>query len=401
MKLRVTYENLNLKVENKVAKVFRVAPFGIPAGISESLITAAGGMIVGSAPSTPSELAAPVSSGMQLTSDLTQAQKMKWVAAAVGGTIDLYNKSGVQLEAGDVCIFDKANALSCKTTTSEADRRAYCVATETIAVNALGKFVTGGLQTVKVTGNVAIGNALITSTTAGRAKANGGSKQNGMIGFAVTAFTGSTGTVTAFLCPDIFRAGAAVNPVASAVSTDAASLVLNCGSGADRLAVVFILSLSAQGPTIGGSAMTLKRNAQTIAGWYMDVFYKVAPSTGNQTIAGLATWNVCIAMSFDGVNQATPFGTEAATNGSSAAPSATITDGVPGDMLLSLFAIDSTSVAVSSYGSGQTEINKKTGGTYGRVAASKKDVTVASEVGSAVLASSVGWGEIGVRIIPS
>lgn len=112
--------------------------------------------------------------------------------------VELTNRSGASVAAGDVVILDTANDSSF-TTTATADAVVVIgVADETIANAALGKVQVGGLATVATTGAISRGDRLATSTTAklAKGKADGGA---GDFALAVTGHAGPTGSVTALL----------------------------------------------------------------------------------------------------------------------------------------------------------------------------------------------------------
>lgn len=112
----------------------------------------------------------------------------------------LSNTSGASRSAGDVVAQDTATANSFTTTTTQGDMRAvFVVVDSSIASTAAGYVAGYGIATVNVQGNVALGRYLRTSTTAGRAEDAGADVVAGVFGRALTAFTGSSGTVTALL----------------------------------------------------------------------------------------------------------------------------------------------------------------------------------------------------------
>jgi hypothetical protein len=116
------------------------------------------------------------------------------------GRIDatLTNKSGSNLTAGAVIIFDGSNDNAFTTTTTELDRRVLGVITEDIDNEATGNVLVAGIASVQVLGTVARMEALITSTTAGKAKGSGNySMSPGCIGFALEA--GTDTTITAMI----------------------------------------------------------------------------------------------------------------------------------------------------------------------------------------------------------
>jgi hypothetical protein len=116
------------------------------------------------------------------------------------GTVEpeLTNQSGGTLTAGAVVIADASNDSSFTTTTTADDPLVIGVVMESIANAAAGRVATAGIVTVNVQGNVARGDFLSTSTTAGRAKSAGGARNAGTFARALTAYAGGgAGTVTA------------------------------------------------------------------------------------------------------------------------------------------------------------------------------------------------------------
>lgn len=176
-------------------RIIRVADFAIPSDkIAASLATAAGQLPVSLGAGVWDVLAAPGSSGLSPVSDLDLAKKWK---LAAGATVPiLTNKSGGDLNAGAVVIADAA-ASAFKTTATEGDN-VIGVLGETIVNDAAGSMLQVGLATVLVQGNVAIGDNLCSSTTAGRAKTATSNK--GVFAKAVTAYAGGgVGSVSALV----------------------------------------------------------------------------------------------------------------------------------------------------------------------------------------------------------
>ena len=135
-------------------------------------------------------------------------------AAAQVGTINLTNKSGGSVAAGDVVILDGGNDQAFTTTTRESDLRIVGVATEAIAVDASGRIARYGvIAVVNVTGAIARGEWLVTSTTVKLAKSSLSYSKptDGGLGIALTATAGpGVGTVHAVMLVDTkvgFEAG--------------------------------------------------------------------------------------------------------------------------------------------------------------------------------------------------
>lgn len=147
--------------------------------------------------------------------------------------VELTNRSGASVAAGDVVILDTANDSSFTTTATANVVGAIGVADETIANAALGKVQVGGLATVATTGVISRGNRLATSTTDKRAK---GSTAVGAGDFAAaaTAHAGPTGSVTALL----FGGGAGgvgLDGIATQVAITAAAGTASTASRSDHV----------------------------------------------------------------------------------------------------------------------------------------------------------------------
>lgn len=110
---------------------------------------------------------------------------------------DLTNKSGGSVVAGDVVIQSTGTASSFTTTTTANATNVIGVVMESIANDASGRVARHGVVTVNVTGSVAIGDYLTTSTTVKLAKSVGSSLTIGSFAIALTADSG--GTCTALL----------------------------------------------------------------------------------------------------------------------------------------------------------------------------------------------------------
>ncbi len=194
----------------KVVEVYDFATLGDV--IRTSLATKAASLLVSTAASTWTEVdnSAAVD-GQVLTFNSALPKKMGFAAQASGAVL-LTNRSGSAVAAGDVVIIDSANASSFKTTTTQQDPLVIGVVSATIANGDAGMVTVGNTTTVKVTGNVAIGAQLITSTSAKYAMQNTGS-QTGVFGIALSAYVGgATGTVTVLLFPEMLLPRVTVIP---------------------------------------------------------------------------------------------------------------------------------------------------------------------------------------------
>ena len=109
---------------------------------------------------------------------------------------DLTNQAG-DVVAGDVVVTDTGTASSFNTTTTEADTDVLGVAMESISSGNAGRIARSGPVVINVTGSVAIGDYLTTSTTAKKAKSAGSVRVAGVFARSLTADSG--GSVTAML----------------------------------------------------------------------------------------------------------------------------------------------------------------------------------------------------------
>lgn len=111
--------------------------------------------------------------------------------------INYLNGHSSTLSAGDVVVFDSSDPNNATVTTTENDTNVIGVIVgEDKGVGELVFVVSQGIATVKVTGAVAKGDYLITSTTAGRAKSATAGR---LLGVAITANTSGNGTVEAII----------------------------------------------------------------------------------------------------------------------------------------------------------------------------------------------------------
>lgn len=344
------------------------------------------------------------------------------------GYIVLTNKSGGTVNAGDVVIWDKANASAFTTTTSSADRRVCgVVKSGQIANNAAGIIAVGGtIETVKVQGNVSSGQALITSTTTKRASSNGTTKQNGFIGYALTTYSGGgAGTVEAFLLPDHYMFGASVSfdtVTTIQASSSSPSGSVDCGTGSNRilLAVIFQERAGAStdtvmAPTIAGNSLTeVGSSIEVGAGPYykLRIWRYIAPPTGSNTFAVNATSDgttmdsyVAVCFAISNVNQTTPLRTDVKASGTSTNPSATATVSVGDTVFGGYFSSASANTGEqSSLGSEQSSVSLQmtTGfSTDGIVSGYQKPADSTSETMNATLSASRLWLAFAIGIQPA
>lgn len=331
-------------------------------------------------------------------------------SSATSSAIALTNNSGGTVDYGDVVIFDKANASSFKTTTIVADQRILGVAGGTILNGAVGSVLMSGIQTVNVTGNVALGQSLIPSATVKRAMANGGGSQDGLLGYALTAYAGgSTGTVQALIVPKLGRAGAAIIVEGASSGTN-----IVAGTNANRLvlAVVYQMhgtnSTSSQPPTVptvGGVSMTYVGSfasnfSSTYANSNSFLYYYKAVGTGTVSVAAAVNANVFSTTQFialSGVVSASYLGTTNQTVITNSTISLNCTDAVPGDGVISFSRSDSN--LPNSHGAGQTTAYTST--ATGNYSIDIKTATSTTETMTLGYISSVKSALITIPIRPA
>lgn len=117
-----------------------------------------------------------------------------WIPVATGAL--LTNKSGGQVVAGDVIVADTTTAESFKTSTTQGDTTVIGVAAETIAADASGVVLYGGIQDVLITGSATLGQFLRQSTTAKKAEATA---TKGAGSFALVLEAGTNTTIKALI----------------------------------------------------------------------------------------------------------------------------------------------------------------------------------------------------------
>jgi len=118
------------------------------------------------------------------------ALALHYGAYAQIGTNILTNRSGAQVDLYDTVVVDSGNDRAFTTTTTERDRRvAGVVASASIANGSTGNIVLLGIHDVTVTGSVARGDYLITSTVTGTAQSGGSEDASQAFGVALEAGT--------------------------------------------------------------------------------------------------------------------------------------------------------------------------------------------------------------------
>ena len=113
------------------------------------------------------------------------------------GTIfNAINNSAINLAQG-MCIINDSASSSVTTTNIQGDPSILGIVLGAVGVRSVGQYATAGVQFVLVLGNVAQNHWLIPSTTPGYAMDSGSTQRPtaGAIGFARTAFIGTSGLV--------------------------------------------------------------------------------------------------------------------------------------------------------------------------------------------------------------
>lgn len=197
--VKTTGSDITLK---RTEYTLTVSPFdtGIR-GTQTSLFTAKGQILVASGAGSPAVLN-PGSPGQSLTPDPAEPTGMKWIAGSGASVSTLTNKSGVQLNPGDVVILSPT-ALGVTTTTQPSYIGVVGIVQEAIANNTSGAVATFAGHIVQVNCDsiaVDVGYFLYTSTTATKATAL---RYKTPAAFAVALSSKPTGvgTVYAMLLP--------------------------------------------------------------------------------------------------------------------------------------------------------------------------------------------------------
>lgn len=118
----------------------------------------------------------------------------------------LTNKSGTTQSTGAVATRSTANANAFTTTTQGYSQPVIGVLMEdNIADGSTGRVAIHGVHTVLTTGAVALGDYLVTTSTAGRAASGGSTPQNSAFAIALTTAGAGAGSVTARLIGQSLR----------------------------------------------------------------------------------------------------------------------------------------------------------------------------------------------------
>jgi len=197
MKIILKETTPSLRMEDRITRVIKLSNTIFPDGISTGLIEAEGDILVGLSAGVAMRLSGGDTDDLVLIRDSTVSGGWRIGTLPSGSRFEMTNKSGSDLAAGAVVVPDTANAGAFVTTTDEG-RADALVLTEAIVNNDTGIVTTAGYRAVLVQGNAAVGDRLVTSSTAGRAKSNGPAGD----GFAIsgTAYAGGgAGSVEAVL----------------------------------------------------------------------------------------------------------------------------------------------------------------------------------------------------------
>lgn len=193
MKAYITNNNPgSLEIQKNVVEC-EVTPFDTAVSIA-ALLTTKGDTFVRSATGI---IRNPVGTDGQVEiADSTSPTGKKWVSSAYQVGATLTNRSGALAETGSVVKLDTTNPSSFTTTTTEGDVAVFGVTGADIEDTASGSvLVSGDVGTVLVTGTVAVGDRLSSSTTAKRAVAS----RTNPFAVALTANASGDGTVTAVI----------------------------------------------------------------------------------------------------------------------------------------------------------------------------------------------------------
>jgi hypothetical protein len=346
-----------------------------------------------------------------------------------GGSLEITvtNSSGGALAEGDVVIFDKADSgsglLKVTTTTVEGDKRICGVMGEAVSDGASGKMLVMGIVPVLCTGTVAVGNALITSTTAKVARAYGGAYQDGLIGYAVEAATlgAGTGLVDCYLRVNWIRAGGGATlanySYGSSACAGGGGTVTSVSSfpstGTNRVLLGFMGGYCSAGGSyfnwMDFNADTLTTEQTHGAGGPMGACcWIVAPDVAtadvrtNWSSSGAYMYALTLALELTEVAQSSSFTWATKSSGTSTTPSITVST-TPGDFVVAWVRLITTStISVTNRGSGQSEVmNTIYASAYHQGIVDKLDpATGSSHTLTWTLGTSVQWACHAVAIHP-
>lgn len=185
-------------VTEKKKAYIKINEFDVGGSIS-SKITAKGSLLIGNGAGSLVEFPAGLN-GQVFSYDNSTPTGGKAVTLTTPEG-EMTNRSGVNMAAGTVCVLH-STANSITTTTIANDRRVHCITAEAINDLDTGNVIYYGKTTVLVTGAVVVGQWLVSSTSAGRAKASGYTKPIGAIGIALSANVSGDGSVDCALAID-------------------------------------------------------------------------------------------------------------------------------------------------------------------------------------------------------
>ncbi len=176
-------------------------------------------------------------------------------------------------------------------------------------------------------------------------------------------------------------------------------------TGSDLFVLVCLILDGATAPTI--TTATYDGNAMTLVQSYtgrvpVAMYYYIAPLTGAKTVS--FAWStpsefaIGSAMSYTGVHQTTPVGTEAEANGQSGASTVDVSSAV-GELVLSCNAVNGDEVAAQ--GGGQTERYDLNSGGSGGVSGNGAEEAGAGTVTMSTTHASQFWRIVGIPIKPA
>jgi len=376
-------------------------------------LSAAGNILMPASWAGGLTLSATIPIGFRYNATLT-----KWIILSLfDPTAEFWkNNSGGSLSQGNVVTFDKSGITQFKTTIIQGDKGVLGVVLDSqIGNGAWGWIGVGGRRKVLLNAAVTVGQALITSTVAGLAIPNGGSQQDGYIGYVVDA-TGSPSYCLAEIHPNTNRTGGQATIVTTTIAnyvnvptagTPQTLLSAFSSSGNNRLIVAVVHWYQSANPNI--TAFTWNGYALSAAGVESSsgnggcaVYYLLAPVVGTGDF--VITMNASgarvdlVAILMNDINQSTPVGTPVIAQGTSANP-AVACSCTPGDYVLGIFE-GIVNQSVSSRGAGQTNIDTENNTNMQAVTDIINPATGTTASFSWVNPGSGAWSAVTVPIHP-
>lgn len=341
MKVTVTQTISDLlevrRIENKVS----IMPFDVGLGaVLLSTVDAKGDLIVGTASDTVSRLPKGTD-GYILLADSNEPTGLKWGAQQGGATFSMTNNDSVTHDVGTLVYLDTSGDSLVKRTTVAGDPKILAIAKESVPAGSSGVYAQTGKLTVLVQGNVAVGQWLTASATAGRAQASSYSKPtSGAIGIAVTAYSGGGAGSVEVLCDIDWKSATPLQQLTTTTlntSTGTSITVSHVADPGTDLLVVRVLNNNASAPssiTYNGVGLT-KLDDQSGANYNASIWYLKNPSIGTYNLVithgSSSTHDVCVT-NYAGT-QSSPFRTALKATGSGTSASLSPTSST-GDLVI-------------------------------------------------------------------